>query len=219
MATVNQLIEQVIYFGGFEAPEVRTRARYLREAAILPASAKGQTPQVEAVHAAVLILCWAAHRHQLHAVAALRVLWHLTDADGRMFGPTIVSLIDWAAVHAGGETLPVPPQPCDEVIVRQGEPYAFITGPGARHSDFGAGPPLTNKLMGSYRPPPPPGQQPRLDAVIPWSTLQWLGLLVHHSREQAAALGIQIDTADTWTALGHPSGAPPVSTFAAGSAA
>ena len=60
MATINALIDRLILSSGLPAADVRARARYLREAGLLPPSAKGPTPQTEAVHAEALLLASVA---------------------------------------------------------------------------------------------------------------------------------------------------------------
>jgi hypothetical protein len=219
-ATINELIDQLSYCGGLEVTDVRTRARYLREAGILPPSAKGRTPQVESIHAAILLLACVAHQHQTHALAAVRALWPLVsgaqvgkyfDHEGRAvhyahasrrapmpFGPTVYGMIQAAAKQS--ENCSQTPVPwCENISVQRGAPTAAV-----RYKD------RTDFFEGDHPPPRKglaafvePCAQIRFDATIPWGALQWLGRLVSESREQAHKLGIKIDSDSAWRALGY----------------
>jgi hypothetical protein len=211
LPTITDLTDHLISSSGLDGPRVRACGRYLREAGILPVSTKRHIPQVEAVHAAVLVIACMAHEHQLHAVQALRDMWNLPHyvADptellaaqndsppwASTFGQAVTAIID---AYARGSA--IEQDNLSEIRIRQGFASAEVIQAGRYQF---------------YREPDPRlRSRPRADhfrtvAEIPFLGLSWLGELVATSRSQAAKLGLEIETASTLRALEPPQSAPP----------
>ena len=80
MTTTPHLIDRMADRCGRDPADVRLRGRYLREAGMLPAAPTGrkarrQLPQIDAVHAAAILLANMSRAPQLHAPAEVRSLW------------------------------------------------------------------------------------------------------------------------------------------------
>src|SRR5690242_20531461 len=85
MTNLMALTDRLIEATGLDGADVRLRARYLREAGLLPNAPRGSrsrssAPQIEALHATLLLLGCLAAGPQLRAPEAVRALWALPMA-------------------------------------------------------------------------------------------------------------------------------------------
>ncbi len=215
-ATLNDLADCLIHKGGLEGPHVRAVKRYLAERGILPPTSR-KAPQMEAVHAAALLIACVAHEHQTHAAEALLRVWGLKetystnyreDPAGNLthsaaqkspdglpsFGRQVCEFISKTAAWMGAGT---PPMLCQHLMIWRGYPHAQIRDPD-RVRDYR----IHFQGYGlRFRHLDPPTDRISVIASIPWNTLLALSLLVAESRRLAVKQGVSIETASTLTAL------------------
>ncbi len=191
MIVTATLADCLIAAAELDPADVRLRARYLREAELLPDTPRGRrahqpAPQIDDVHAAVLLLGCLDRGTQLHVHAAVRRLWNMPAAEegllfppiAETFGEAVRILIDQAAAGDSLATL-------QSVLV-------FAHG-GARIEFAGRadafGKPETGRTRISVA------------SEAPRELLLVLGELVARSRDLARAGGITIDSSGMRHAL------------------
>jgi hypothetical protein len=212
--TFNDLADCLIQ-EGLDGKYVRAVKRYFHEAGILPPTARSDRPQIEAIHAAALLLGCVVHEHQIHAVDATRTAWRMRetasserheDPSGNLvhrsanvrlgattFGRTLVEIISTAAAALLDSQSS--PELCSRVFVWRDAPYAQIDFPD-RLQDYRL------HFKGTrFRFLDPPIVGIAFTATIPWKALLSLARLVAESRHLAAERGITIEQNITWSAL------------------
>jgi hypothetical protein len=218
MANVTVLTDRLIEASGLDGADVRLRARYLREAGLLPTLPRGgrggrsTAPQIEIVHAVVLLLGCLAAGPQLRAPEAVRALWALpmaaqsnllkrherTVEQGQIYGHKGTGLSFGQVLLWFVETATKPDQHemllalFETVRVLQSRPQGRIYYPDRVEYFIDPNEPPFSR----YRAP-----METMTFATPAVFLE-LAEVVMQSRREAARLGIPIPWQEAWRALG-----------------
>jgi hypothetical protein len=210
---VPNIIRLVDTLGGAtpDPRDVQLRARYCREEELLPKSAKNPAaPQVETVHAVVLLLAVLAAGTQVGAPVAVRKLWSLPGDAGQVgrqiadvfpgrplktFGGMLAGFLE---LMIDGHMNPVPGKVIRtggfrEIAVWRDRLFGFIADNQGLRKFY---------EPDSDAPDPVPSRQIDTITTCPEWVLGRLAGLVAQSRMEARRLNVTIPTADTWRALG-----------------
>lgn len=203
------LYKRLVDVSGIDPIDMNQRVRYCKAAGILPTKprgprSQGYDPQVESVHAVVMLLAATSGGPQTRSPEAVRTLWRLPYAEttgksksGRRgrpitFGRQLLMMMDNAAtpaLRAGfAESFKV-------INVAHGTPYASVMywdGSAEQFSPTGA-------------PPPSRGRAPisTLALAGPEVFLE-LGEIVMASRAEAKRLGVNIAISQLLSLLDGP---------------
>lgn len=219
MTNVMALTDRLIEASGLDAADVRLRARYLREAGLLPNAPKGgrpgrkAPPQIETVHAVILLLGCLATGPQMRTPEAVKALWalpmaaqagilkhhdqtveqgpaHANKGMGLSFGQVLLSFTGLAASPDQDPKLFM--AAFEQVVVVPSRPQGRIHYPDRAEYFISPGEPSFSR----YRAP-----VETMTIAPPFIFLE-LAEIVIESRRQAAQLGIAIPWQEAWRALG-----------------
>jgi hypothetical protein len=213
--SITLLIDWIIAATGLTESDVRLIARYLREAGMLPKASRQNLPQIESVHAAILLLANMVGGPQLRVADTVRRLWAMPLAytekpgaavpgtsDDLTFGQRILQYIEDAADEDRSKDFA---KRFHALNVSQRHPYAAIMHQNGQ----------TEHFIDPNTPPMPKHRAPISAVSIAGpDVLVELAKPVVSSRAEAGRMGVTIPVAEAWKALGsapiRKSPAPPI---------
>jgi hypothetical protein len=226
MTNLAAMTDRLIEVTGLDATDLRLRARYMREAGLQPAAPKGgrpgrkPKPQIEAIHAVILMLGSLAGGPQLRAPEAVRTLWArplsyqkitrrdpddgtteeglyspYQDRKHLTFGGALLILMEEATKAIGpAQKLKFQSSDFAGIAVTQGDLQGQIHY--VHRLEFFTSSSEQHSFAPNRRAP-----VTIISSVDPVLFLE-LGEVVAEARREAIRLGITIPTRDAWRALG-----------------